>query len=96
MADAHEFVMQCEDSFDIILVDINYIGDDDPTISPPWKYLSKEFLNKLISMTNGKEFYLAINTICYDKEAQEKLVKALKMDEYLVTHQGNVGFSERH
>jgi SAM-dependent methyltransferase len=73
VADAHQFVMDCTDSFDIILVD-----------------LSKEFLDKLISLTNGKEFFIAMNTICYNKESQEKLVKLLAEDvdkDYLKTHQ---------
>lgn len=42
--DAYEYVnAQKENSWDIIFMDINFKADD-PNISPPWKFLEKEFL----------------------------------------------------
>jgi hypothetical protein len=47
-------------------MDINFKAED-PNISPPWKFLEKEFLQKLVDISNNECSYIAINVLCYDK-----------------------------
>jgi spermidine synthase len=50
--DAYEYVnAQKESKWDIIFMDINFKADD-PNISPPWKFLSTEFLQKLVDISD--------------------------------------------
>ncbi len=76
--DAYEYVnAQKENEWDIIFMDINFKAED-PNISPPWKFLSKEFLQKLVDISDPKCSYIALNVLCYDKESKVKLIENLK------------------
>jgi hypothetical protein len=47
IADAHKWVLDCSQKFDMILMDINY-EESNINISPPAKFLEQAFLDKLM------------------------------------------------
>ena len=51
--------------------DINCTSEDQ-SISPPWNFLSDEFLQKLIGMME-EESYLCMNVLYYDSETEQKV-----------------------
>lgn len=54
IADAHQFVMDHspDAKYDIIICDVNCTMDDQ-SISPPWNFFEKEFLDKLVSLLDS-------------------------------------------
>ena len=50
--DAFDFIMKEYEKEDIIFMDINFKAED-PNISPPRKFLEKEFLQKLVEISNN-------------------------------------------
>jgi len=74
--DAHQFVMDSNltGHYDIILCDVN-CHSEDQSISPPWNFLSKEYLEKLSSLL-ADTGYLAMNVLYYSNETKEKVFDA--------------------
>lgn len=64
IADAHKWVLDCSQKFDMILMDINY-EESNINISPPAKFLEQSFLDKLMSLSTG---VVCINLVCHDQE----------------------------
>ena len=58
IGDAYQYVMECEDQFDLICVDL-FLGD-----TTPRKFRSKKFLERLSQLTSGSGAIL-YNTIAY-------------------------------
>jgi spermidine synthase len=69
--DAHAFVGSCKSKYDLIIMDINYT-EEDKNISPPWKFLEVDFLQRLVDL--GSEHCLvALNVLYYSKDAKKKV-----------------------
>lgn len=75
--DAHKFVMDSTDigKYDIIMQDINCLSEDQ-SISPPWNFLSAEFLGKLTSLANPESSFMCMNVLYYDNETKTKVFDA--------------------
>ena len=71
--DAYEFVQKPEnkDKYDLIIMDINYT-EEDLNISPPWKFLDTEFLQKVVDLA-GDNALIALNVLYYTKDAKQKV-----------------------
>ena len=66
LGDAYDFVEKCKDSFDMLFMDVNFTAED-PSISPPWKFLEKDFIQKLLDLSDT---FVTINVLCYSGEAK--------------------------
>ena len=77
--DAFEYVNKSAEkgSYDIIILDINYT-DDDKSISPPWKFLEVEFLQKLCDLAKLENAFIGLNILFYSETAREKVEGNLK------------------
>ena len=73
--DAYEIIDKCETKgeADVIIVDINY-SEDDKTISPPWKFLETEFLQKIADSANPESAYIVFNVLYYSDEAKQRVL----------------------
>ena len=70
--DAYEYVEKSKGKkFDLIIMDINYT-DEDKNISPPWKFLETEFLQKICDM-GSDNCLIAHNIPCYSADAKKKV-----------------------
>ena len=58
-------------------MDINYEDGSDSKISPPLKFLSKQFLAKLVSLCKKDAFLIAANILCYSDKAKEELLSTV-------------------
>lgn len=58
---------------DLLIMDINYEEGSDTKISPPLKFLSKSFFNKLVSLCKKDVFLIAVNILCYSDKPKEEL-----------------------
>ena len=67
--------MDCKLSghYDIIINDINCVSEDQ-TISPPWNFMSVEFLAKLLSLSYPDSSYVTMNVLYYDAETKGKVM----------------------
>ena len=77
IADAHKYVLDCNQKFDIIICDVNCTMEDQ-TISPPWNFFSEEFLTKLVSLLEDQASYLAMNILYYDEASKKRVFESLK------------------
>ena len=77
--DAYEYVNKSADkgSYDIVIVDINYT-DEDKSISPPWKFLETEFLQKISDLAKPVNAFIGLNILYYSEVAREKVEANLK------------------
>ena len=57
--------------FDLIIMDINYT-EEDKNISPPWKFLETEFLQKICDM-GSENCLIAFNILYYSADAKKKV-----------------------
>ena len=85
-----------KEEFRVIFMDINF-SSEDPSISPPWKFLAPEFLGSLMNLC-AKEgpAFVTLNLLCYNSEARTKLIenlKKLKSDNLMITIQPIKGFA---
>jgi hypothetical protein len=60
----------------MIIMDVNFTGED-PSISPPWKFLEADFLKALLSLSS-EHLFLAINVLCYSEESKKRITDTLK------------------
>ena len=76
--DAHQYVMDSNQAghFDIILCDVN-CHSEDQSISPPWNFLSEEYLHKLSSLLS-ETGYLALNVLYYNNDTKDKVFNSFK------------------
>ena len=58
-------------------MDINYEDGSDSKISPPLKFLSKQFLTKLVFLCKKDAFLIAANILCYSDKAKEELLSTV-------------------
>ena len=63
--------------FDLVFVDLNF-EEDNVNVSPPLKFFSAEFLNKLTEITSDEAGLIAINTLIDTAANRRKVVQALK------------------
>jgi hypothetical protein len=63
-------------------MDVNF-SDEDVNLSPPAKFLSKQFIEKLSSLANSENCYIAINTIYTSDDAKKTVLENLKKVEGL-------------
>jgi len=80
--DAYEYIentkLPKDNLFDIAIMDINYT-EEDLHISPPWKFLTTEFLQKIANeFLNQDCAYFCINVIYYSEEAKTKVHDCFK------------------
>lgn len=77
--DAFEWVNNQTDKgkYDVIIMDVNY-QDDDTSISPPWKFLDTEFLNKLSALANPETAYLTFNILYYSEDSKKRVFEQFK------------------
>ena len=80
--DAYEYIentkLPKDNLFDIAIMDINYT-EEDLHISPPWKFLTTEFLQKIADeFLNQDCAYFCINVIYYSEEAKTKVHDCFK------------------
>ena len=59
------------EKFDLIIMDINYT-EEDKNISPPWKFLETEFLQKICDM-GSENCLIAFNILYYSADAKKKV-----------------------
>jgi len=52
-------------------MDINYT-EEDLNISPPWKFLDTEFLQKVVDLADDNAL-IALNVLYYSKDAKQKV-----------------------
>ena len=74
-ADAFEFVMSfaAPNHFDMVFVDLNF-EEDNVNVSPPLKFFTAEFLNKLVEITADESGLIAINTLIDTAANRRKVV----------------------
>lgn len=58
----------------MLIMDINFTAED-TSISPPWNFLSKEFIQNLLDLSPN---FVTINVLCTSKESEERLEATLK------------------
>jgi spermidine synthase len=77
-ADAYDYVASSSDkgAFDMIIMDINY-SEEDLNISPPWKFLETEFLQKVVDLANDNAL-IALNVLYYSKDAKARVFENIK------------------
>lgn len=69
--DAYDFVNKSKDKFDLIIMDINY-SEEDKNISPPWKFLESDFLQKLCDL-GSESCLVALNILYYSADAKKRV-----------------------
>lgn len=69
--DAYEFVQKNDKKYDLIIMDVNYT-EEDKNISPPWKFLETEFLQKIVD-TGSENSLIALNILYYSADAKKKV-----------------------
>ena len=75
-------------------MDVNY-QEDDTSISPPWKFLDTEFIQKLSDLANPKTAYLTFNILYYTEDAKKRvfenfnLVKNIECSRIIEIEDGN-------
>ena len=76
--DAYDFIEKSQEkgAFDLIIMDINYT-EDDLKISPPWKFLETEFLQKIVDLANDNAL-IALNILYYSNEAKKRVFDNIK------------------
>ena len=78
--DAFEYVQKSKNQkFDLIIMDINYT-EEDKNISPPWKFLESDFLQKIVEM-GSEQCLIAFNILYYSTDAKKRVfdnISALK------------------
>jgi spermidine synthase len=74
--DAYEFINNASNKgeYDIIIMDVNY-SDEDKSISPPWKFLETEFLQKVADLAASESSYLAFNVLYYNDASRKRVMK---------------------
>ena len=60
----------------MIIMDVNFTGED-PSVSPPWKFLDLSFIKALLSLSS-EHIFLAINILCYSEESKTRITETLK------------------
>ena len=77
-------------------MDINFTAED-PSISPPWKFLEADFLKCLLGLAPADgPAYVTINVLCYSDEARNKLLENLRQvkgDNLMITTQSIEGYN---
>lgn len=58
-------------------MDVNY-SEDDKSISPPWKFLETEFLQKVADLANPESAYLAFNLLYYSDLSRQRVIDNFK------------------
>lgn len=79
----------------MVVMDINFTAED-PSISPPWKFLEADFLKSLLALCAAGPAFVTINVLCYSDEAKAKLIENLqqvKSDGLLITTQEIEGYN---
>jgi spermidine synthase len=73
ICDAYQYVQETEDRFDIVFFDVCFEQNNNG-ISPPEKFLSPEYLEKLIQLAP----LLVMNTMIRAKKDRENVIKRVK------------------
>ena len=90
-ADAFEFVMSfaAPNHFDMVFIDLNF-EEDNVNVSPPLKFFSAEFLNKLVEITADESGLIAnaitsLEQMTITETGQEETKEEAKEMEYIVS-----------